>query len=43
MRSRVWLWLTIVWRRDDYAHQPAARWSTREAWFVAGVIRDALR
>lgn len=38
VRTRAWLWLTIVWRRDDYWHQPAARWTIREAWFVAGVI-----
>lgn len=38
MRSRIWLWLTIVWRLDAWAHQPAARWSIREAWFVAGVV-----
>ena len=32
-----------VWRMDAYFHQPASRWTVREAWFVAGVIAQTCR
>ena len=41
--SRLWVFVGTVWRMDDYYHQPAARWTIREAWFVAGVIASTCR
>ena len=35
--------LRLVWRLDDYHHQPAARWTVADAWFVAGVIAQTCR
>ena len=34
---------TLVWRRDAYYHQPAARWTIREAWRVAGIIAETVK
>lgn len=42
-RTRAWIWLTLIGQCDDYYHQPAARWSPSEAWFVAGVIAQTCR
>lgn len=40
---RIREFLALVWRLDAYYHQPAARWSVREAWRVAGIIAETRR
>lgn len=30
-----------VWRMDDWAHQPAARWGVKDALMVAKITADA--
>lgn len=42
-RMRFREFLKLVWRTDAYYHQPASRWTIREAWFVAGVIARTCR
>ena len=41
-KSHLWIFAETIWRLDAYYHQPASRWTIREAWRMAGIIADTL-